>query len=381
MTSVINELVRSVLQKNSLQDCSLHELEQLTQRYPYFATPHLLLARKLKEVQTGNSDTHLQKATLYFPDPLWINHLLNENGNAVIEQKQYDINNVTANPVITPDPAHEHEMEEQPTVLMEIENGAEIPTLPASDSVIEIDAKQAADIIAEEVIEPPVSPGSIAQDEEVDQVAQEDDTEIPTLPATESYTEPSSFNPDESNTTEDHRVLASNGSLNHDHTEELAIVATEAPEENNQSENEHEPLMEIPSLKIEPIDAATAELSFQPYHTVDYFASQGIKVRDDEKPKDKFGQQLKSFTEWLKILKKVPVTEIATAVGTQSEKKVEQLAEHSVSEREVVTEAMAEVWVKQGNPEKAITIYRKLSLLNPSKSSYFAGLIEQLKNS
>jgi hypothetical protein len=139
--------------------------------------------------------------------------------------------------------------------------------------------------------------------------------------------------------------------------------------------------MQIPSFKIEPIDAATAELSFQPYHTVDYFASQGIRTKDEEKPKDKFGQQLKSFTEWLKILKKVPVSEIATAVSAQSEQKIEQLAQHSVSEREVVTEAMAEVWAKQGNTEKAITIYEKLSLLNPSKSSYFASLIEQLKNS
>jgi hypothetical protein len=42
---------------------------------------------------------------------------------------------------------------------------------------------------------------------------------------------------------------------------------------------------------------------------------------------------------------------------------------------------MAEVWIKQGNKEKAIEIYNKLSLLNPDKSAYFASLAEQLKNS
>jgi hypothetical protein len=42
---------------------------------------------------------------------------------------------------------------------------------------------------------------------------------------------------------------------------------------------------------------------------------------------------------------------------------------------------MAEVWVKQGNKDKAIEIYNKLSLLNPAKSAYFASLSEQLKNS
>jgi hypothetical protein len=44
-----------------------------------------------------------------------------------------------------------------------------------------------------------------------------------------------------------------------------------------------------------------------------------------------------------------------------------------------VTEAMAEVWEKQGNTIKALELYEKLSLLDPSKSSYFAAKIEHLK--
>jgi hypothetical protein len=47
----------------------------------------------------------------------------------------------------------------------------------------------------------------------------------------------------------------------------------------------------------------------------------------------------------------------------------------------VLTEAMAEVWIKQGNKQKAIETYNKLGLLNPSKKAYFAGLIENLKRS
>ena len=62
-----------------------------------------------------------------------------------------------------------------------------------------------------------------------------------------------------------------------------------------------------------------------------------------------------------------------------SEERVVQLATHSLAEENVDTEAMAEVWIKQGLPEKALKIYEKLSLLNPSKSSYFAVLIEKLK--
>ena len=76
----------------------------------------------------------------------------------------------------------------------------------------------------------------------------------------------------------------------------------------------------------------------------------------------------------------MPPQQIATLTAdTGSEEKVVQLASQSLDDRNVATEAMAEVWIKQGQPEKAAEIYEKLSLLNPSKSSYFASLIENLK--
>ncbi len=135
----------------------------------------------------------------------------------------------------------------------------------------------------------------------------------------------------------------------------------------------------LPSLKIEPLDESKMELTFEPYHTVDYFASQGIRFREEDKPKDRLGHQLKSFTEWLKTLKKLPPSQIPVTATRQEEKNVEQMAQVSITDREVVTEAMAEVWEKQGNAVKAQELYEKLSLLDPSKSSYFAAKIEHLK--
>jgi len=40
---------------------------------------------------------------------------------------------------------------------------------------------------------------------------------------------------------------------------------------------------------------------------------------------------------------------------------------------------MADVLVQQGRTNKAVEVLKKLSLLNPSKSTYFAAKIEQLK--
>ena len=134
--------------------------------------------------------------------------------------------------------------------------------------------------------------------------------------------------------------------------------------------------------KIEELKKETIKddvIAFEPFHTVDYFASQGIKLSQEEMPKDKLGKQLKSFTEWLKTMKRLPPAEMASKVDAPAEEKVEHMAEDSVHNAEVVTEAMASVLEKQGKKEKAIELYRKLSFLNPDKSTYFAAQIEKLK--
>lgn len=119
------------------------------------------------------------------------------------------------------------------------------------------------------------------------------------------------------------------------------------------------------------------ELLFEPMHMVDYFASQGIKLSDDVQPADKLGKQMKSFTEWLKTMKKVH--ERGALPDTQNEALIQTLAEKSNTENEVLTISMADVFVKQGKNEKAREIFEKLSLLNPAKSAYFAAKIENLK--
>src|SRR5580765_5780433 len=53
--------------------------------------------------------------------------------------------------------------------------------------------------------------------------------------------------------------------------------ATGFAEENNKAQI---PIPPLPDLSQQP---AETELSFQPYHTVDYFASQGIKFVPEEK--------------------------------------------------------------------------------------------------
>jgi len=275
MNFTVNEITNSIAGKPSLSECTVEELRQLTNQYPFFGPAQFLFVKKMKEDGAWQLKDQVQKASLYFQNPLWFDHLLKTN---VMD---------TAEATIQPE-----------ALLPEMAAKMEIP------------------VTHEEVV---------------------DQTSIIRQPAT-----------------------------------------TES--EKREEENQPELMVEMPKFKFNPVDASKTELTFEPYHTIDYFASQGIQPKLEEKPKDQFSRQLKSFTEWLKVMKRLPVTEIASAVSVVDEKKVEKMAELSIDDREVITEAMAEVWEKQGNRAKASEIYEKLSLLNPDKSSYFAAKIEQLKN-
>ncbi len=120
------------------------------------------------------------------------------------------------------------------------------------------------------------------------------------------------------------------------------------------------------------------QMFFEPLHASDYFASQGIKLSEAQLADDKLGKQLKSFTSWLKTMKKVHPEKLPIPNVT-IEKAIQTQAEKSNVEEDIYTEAMAEAYLLQGKETKAIEIYSKLSLMIPSKSTYFATKIDSLK--
>ena len=132
----------------------------------------------------------------------------------------------------------------------------------------------------------------------------------------------------------------------------------------------------------------TAALEFEketsPSLQKDYFGAQDIEIDLSKLPQDKFTQQLRSFTAWLKVIKNkdgevqnAPIDQI----GNDQEQLIAQIAEKANVPADILTESMAEIWEKQGNWKKAIATYEKLSFIFPEKSVYFASRIEQLKNS
>lgn len=302
--------------KHSLDDYTLQEIEQLTQQYPYFVPAQFLLLQKLKHADPEQFQKALQKARLYYHDPLQLEWILSS------EKFQLELSDLPD--AVESQPAERDEMEDAPTEEKFTDESEAQATEPAETLFTDIEES--------------------AIDEEELEGAEEDKSETDLPP------------------------LNISGVIE----KTIAAEKEEAPEESTTPEK---------ALQQMTISPAPEGLTFEPYHTIDYFASQGIKMGAEEKSTDKFGKQVRSFTDWLKVMKKLPVSEMGRNVDAGAERKVENLAEHSVDEANVVTEAMAEVWLKQGNKQKAIETYNKLSLLNPSKKAYFAAQIEHLKQS
>jgi hypothetical protein len=150
----------------------------------------------------------------------------------------------------------------------------------------------------------------------------------------------------------------------HDHPEPSALIA-------------ESPTKTAPDTPSPTIITETTPL-FEPLHTIDYFASQGIRLTLEENPTDPLGRQLKSFTDWLRTMRRLPQKDREIIPNRVAEQAVQNFAAHSIEGKEPVTETMAEVLAKQGMPDRARIVYEKLSLLNPDKSAYFAAKIEQL---
>lgn len=57
------------------------------------------------------------------------------------------------------------------------------------------------------------------------------------------------------------------------------------------------------------------------------------------------------------------------------------MAKKSIEENdEIVSETLASIYAAQGDVQRATKVYKKLGLLNPEKSAYFAALIKKLEN-
>jgi len=70
MSERIHVLAQQLFGKSSIDECNLQDIRDLAKLYPYFAPAQFLLLEKLKRENSPEYSTQLQKAVLYYHDPL-----------------------------------------------------------------------------------------------------------------------------------------------------------------------------------------------------------------------------------------------------------------------------------------------------------------------
>ena len=338
MLPYIENILQTLTRKSSLSEVSEEELKQIADKYPYFGATQFLLGKKLYQQETKDAEIAIQKAALHFTDALWLHY------NFLEEEKVTEENPTVQNA---------DQLENNPLNVNAADE--EVTTINKTSSVLEILAEAEVILNEEE---------NILKDYATESdLIEEDDYN--------SIDEKNNIIEEENNFKE----IKENDFENLPETDNTELLDEPETEPNEKLSNL---LKEQAAAFEKPAEETVLPVETTAYHRIDYFDSQGIKL-EEEKANDKLGIQLKRFTDWLKQMKKINPNLNALETDAAAESQVQNMAEHSNEPKEVVTEAMAEVLVKQGKPEQAIQIYEKLSFFNPSKSAYFAAKIQELK--
>ena len=72
MSNPTDQLAKALFQKETLAECSVLELQQLVNQYPYFGPAHVLMTEKLKSGAPTIYDNNLKKTMLYFNNPYFL---------------------------------------------------------------------------------------------------------------------------------------------------------------------------------------------------------------------------------------------------------------------------------------------------------------------
>ncbi len=177
-------------------------------------------------------------------------------------------------------------------------------------------------------------------------------------------------------------------------------------------------ISDIEEIHQEPEEIKMKEEEiFTPVYSEDYFFQQGIKVTGElpdkvedlkmhneefssASVKDKSLMIMMSFTEWLlhfknsadkqkneieeqRAIKSMWQKEKLAAAFEEEDDEIPEnvfeMAVNSITKEEgLASESLADIYIKQKKYDKAIEMYKKLSLQNPQKNAYFARKIEEV---
>ncbi|SHL64109.1 hypothetical protein SAMN05444266_104253 [Chitinophaga jiangningensis] len=425
-----NRIIEHIFHVPDLHQVNEAALNSMVADYPYFAAARILLARKdfsrhndvnSPAVKAGSLYSHQQHYYYNFVTSAPVLMEVEERIPAIIPEDALptgpsaDLLDAVATTPVNPLRIVARATEESPvaeaisTPLQEA-TVAEIMDAIAEESNIDNEGAlsvtgempgypettHAADaVVAQQESEAPVAViGETLPHPETthaaDAVVAQEESEAP--PAVDEEMLPS---PDTTETTDEANALEEEEMETEKELDSLNPGIHLAAENNTDTAAPENPEPMIKIFPLELSDDAPTELIFQPLYTDDYFAYKRLKDPEHADELSVQGEaEMKSFTSWLREIKdnfagktnKDWYQQQLHRIYEEDEEPeisetVEKMALDSIRiNNDIVSETLADIWVRQRQYQNAIQIYQKLSLLNPDKNAYFAQKIKELKS-
>ncbi|MBC9929954.1 hypothetical protein [Chitinophaga qingshengii] len=411
---IANTIIAHVFLQASLHQVDVAAMEQLVTEYPYFSAARLLLARKIYHQHGDLQDPAIKKAMLYSGQPHHFYHIVTHE--PVLETVEDRISPVIPADALPDDaPVLEHAaVADMPIAAPAAPETFAEPAAAEAETELAAETGQEA-ALAEALVEVPLE----TETEEIPAIAAtpaevpvETETEqAPAVAATPVETEAA---PVDTPMEAEMPVATATNGLHDEATAVSEAILSDIPEpadmlaapETNHTPHQaatteatdHTTTADERPIKIFPLEIPTAEettLTFQPLYTDDYFAYKRLKDPENADELSIQGEaEMKSFTSWLRQIKdnfsgrssKDWYQQQLHRIYDEEEEPevsetVERMAMDSITfNNDIVSETLAEIWVRQHQYQQAIRIYQKLSLLNPDKNAYFAQKIQELKS-